>query len=303
MLLDLRQRLEYGAFLLVAFLMRAVPLPVAAEMSARAWRFIAPKTRRHKRALKNLQKAMPEKTDAEREAIALDMWDNLGRVMAETFQLDRLLREPSRIELEDPVLLARYKNKVGPVVIVGMHIGNWEIGIFPALAVNAKPAAVYRLVENPYVDRYIQRTRALLYPAGLFAAKSDDGLATVMQIGNHVRSGGALGLLGDVVDWSGPRVPFFGQLVSASVAPAWIARRLGARLWIGYSVRIGKQSRFRISAKELKVPRTENAEEDIRTLTADIYKHFEMWIREFPGQWMWSNKRWLDQEMPGGSQY
>ena len=40
---------------------------------------------------------MPEKTQAEREAIALGMWDNLGRVMAETFQLDRLLKDPSRL--------------------------------------------------------------------------------------------------------------------------------------------------------------------------------------------------------------
>lgn len=302
MLLDLRQRLEYALFLAVASTVRALPLPVAAEVSARAWRFIARRTRRHRRALKNLQKAMPELAPGEREAIAMAMWDNLGRVMAETFQLDRLIKDASRFEFEDPVLLARYKNKIGPLVIVGMHFGNWEIGILPALAANAKPAAVYRIVDNPYIDRYIRKRRSILYPAGLFAAKSDDGLATVMQIGAHVRAGGVLGLLGDLSDLSGPRVPFFGNTVNASIAPAWIARRLGARLWIGYSIRLGRQSRFKIGAKELRVPRTANAEEDIRALTADIYRHFEMWIREHPGQWMWSNRRWRNEEMPGGTQ-
>jgi KDO2-lipid IV(A) lauroyltransferase len=303
MLLDLRYRLEYALFLAVATMVRALPLPIAAEISARILRVIGPRTRRHRRTMKNLQKAMPELTPAERKDIAMAMWDNLGRVVAETFQLDRLVSDSSRIEFDDPVLLARYKNKIGSIVIVGMHFSNWEIGILPALAANLKPAAVYRIVNNPYVDRYIRRRRAILYPAGMFAAKSGDGLSTVMKIGAHVRAGGALGLLGDLVEWSGPRVPFFGQTVSASTAPAWIARRLGARVWIGYSVRLGRQSRFKIAAKELRVPRTADAEEDIRALTADIYRHFEMWIREHPGQWMWSNKRWWDQEMPGGSQY
>ena len=58
---------------------------LATGFSASVWRFIAPKTRRHRRAIKNLAKTMPEKTPAERKAIALGMWDNLGRVMAETF--------------------------------------------------------------------------------------------------------------------------------------------------------------------------------------------------------------------------
>src|SRR5208337_5475486 len=100
MLLDLRHRLEYGFLLAIVLFVRAMPLGMATAVSAGAWRFIAPKTRRHRRALKNLEKAMPEKTAAEREAIALAMWDNLGRVMAETVLLDRILKDPSRIEFE-----------------------------------------------------------------------------------------------------------------------------------------------------------------------------------------------------------
>jgi KDO2-lipid IV(A) lauroyltransferase len=303
MLLDLRQRLEYGLLLAVVLLVRAMPLDMATAVSARAWRFIAPKTRRHRRALKNLEKAMPEKTPAEREAIALSMWDNLGRVMAETVQLDRILNDPSRVEFENPALIERYKDKMGRAVVASLHMGNWEISILPVLAINAHPAGVYRIVENPYVDRYIRKTRSALYPGGLLASKSDEGLATVMQISTHVRAGGALAMLADLVDWKGIQVPFFGHLIYASTAPAWLARRAGTRLWVGRCIRIGKQSRFKFAFKELKVPRTDRPDEDIRVLTADIQRHFEGWIREHPEQWMWSNKRWRDQEMPGGSQY
>jgi KDO2-lipid IV(A) lauroyltransferase len=303
MLLDLRQRLEYAVLMAAVLLLRAMPLDMATAVSARAWRFIAPKTRRHRRALKNLEKAMPEKSPAEREAIALGMWDNLGRVMAETVQLDRILKDPSRVEFEEPDLIGRYKDKMGGVVVAGAHIGNWEICVLPVLAINSHPAGVYRIVENPYVDRYLRKKRSVLYPGGLFAAKGDEALATIMQISTHVRTGCALGMLADLVDWKGVQVPFFGHLIYATTAPAWLARRAGTRLFAGRCIRIGKQSRFKISCRELKVPRTDRPDEDIRVMTAEIQRHFEAWIREHPEQWMWSNKRWKDQEMPGGTQY
>ena len=68
------------------------------------------------------------------------------------------------------------------------------------------------------------------------------------------------------------------------------------------STSIGKESRFKIAFKELKVPRTDKPDEDIRAMTAAVQKEFEAWIREHPEQWMWSNKRWPDHELPGGTQ-
>jgi Kdo2-lipid IVA lauroyltransferase/acyltransferase len=302
MLLDIRQRLEYGLVLAISLLVRAMPLKMATSFSAGAWRFFAPKTRRHRRALKNLEKAMPEKTQAEREAIALGMWDNLGRVMAETFQLDRLLKDPSRFEFENPALISRYRDKTGPLVIAAPHMGNWEVGILPLHAINARPAGVYRIVENPYVDRWLRNKRSILYPGGLFATKSDEGLATIMRVAAHLRAGGALGMLADLVDWKGIQVPFFGHMMWATIAPAWLARRAGTRLCVGRCIRVGKESRFKITFKEIKVPRTDKPDEDIRVMTAAIQKEFEAWIREHPEQWMWSNKRWSDNELPGGTQ-
>ena len=159
-----------------------MPLDVATAMSARVWRFVAPKTRRHRRALKNLEKMMPEKTPEEREAIALGMWDNLGRVMAETFLLHRILKDPWRIELENPALIERYRDKTGATVIASLHMGNWEVGIWPAGAFGARAAGVYRMVENAYVDAFLQQAaRAALSPS-LSATKSNDGFNTVMRI-------------------------------------------------------------------------------------------------------------------------
>src|SRR5262245_31106693 len=101
-LTDLRHRVEYAALRLLPALVRVLPLETGADVSGRLWRLIAPLNRRHGRAMENLAVAFPDKSPAEREAIARAMWENLGRVMAETMQIDRIIAEPDRIRL-DPV--------------------------------------------------------------------------------------------------------------------------------------------------------------------------------------------------------
>src|SRR5690606_39485366 len=94
----------------------------------------------------NLAIAFPEKSEAERLEIALAHWENLGRVMAETMQIDRVIRDPSRIEIENLALFGRYKDKLGPAIGVSLHMGNWELAIWPLVVAGANPAAVYRSV-------------------------------------------------------------------------------------------------------------------------------------------------------------
>ena len=92
-------RVQSVALRLVVALVRIVPIDVGVKVSAKAWRLIARFDRRHQRALDNLAIAFPQKTPQERQAIALAMWENLGRVMAETMQIDRIVADPTRIEI------------------------------------------------------------------------------------------------------------------------------------------------------------------------------------------------------------
>lgn len=295
-LLKLRYYLEYFLLRGVIGVFRLMPVDMAADVSAWLWRRLAPYGRRHKRALANLAKAFPEKTFAEREAIALDMWENLGRVMAETFQLDRILKQPDRMELENPELLDAYRGKLGASIFASLHMGNWELAMWPTTRAGVKPAAVYRLVENPLVDLYLRSQRKELYPGGLFArGKAHGQMAghdTARMIGSYVRNGGRLAFLADIHDRKGISVPFFGHPAPTTVIPAMLSRRLGARLWLGRCIRVGKTSRFKVRMIEQKVPWTDNPDADIQWITAQMQKQFETWIREHPEQWMWSNRRW-----------
>jgi KDO2-lipid IV(A) lauroyltransferase len=296
---DLQFRLEYALLRLIVTLVHALPLATAVALSARLWRWLAPLVarKRHARALANLAIAFPYETDAWRERVALAHWENLGRVMAETMLMDRVLADRTRIQIDNVHVFARYKNKLGPIVGVSLHMGNWELAIWPLVIAGAQPAAVYRSVNNPYVDRYIRAQRQELYPGGLFGrgkVEGDHGESqrTARLISDYVRRGGRLGLVADLYDRTGIPVPFFGELARTQAIGAMIARRVGARIWMSRCLRVGSDSRFRIEIKEIKVPRTANQSEDVRAIMTDMQRHYETWIREAPEQWMWSNRRW-----------
>ncbi|MFM1815314.1 MAG: hypothetical protein RLZ98_2009 [Pseudomonadota bacterium] len=297
--LRLQFKLEYLLLRAIIGLVRVLPLRVAVALSARLWRLLAPvvSPKRHKRALANLAVAFPEKSSEEREAIAYAHWENLGRVMAETMQIDRLMKDPGRIEIANGRVFARYRGKLGPIIGVSLHMGNWELAIWPLTLAGSRPAAVYRSVNNPYVDNYLREQRKDLYPGGLFGRGRVDGdhgdnQKTARVITDFVRRGGHLGLVCDLYDRSGIPVPFFGKDARTQAIGAMVARRVGARVWISRCIRVGTESRFRIEIKELKVPRTDNQAADVRSIMAAMQLQFEAWIRETPEQWMWSNRRW-----------
>ena len=106
---DLRFRLEYAALRGVIALMRLMPLRLSVRWSATLWRILAPRLnpKRQRLALDNLRIAFPDKGEEERLAICMAHWENLGRVVAEMVQIDRVLKHPSRIEIPDQHLLAR----------------------------------------------------------------------------------------------------------------------------------------------------------------------------------------------------
>jgi Kdo2-lipid IVA lauroyltransferase/acyltransferase len=267
--------LEYALLRLIAGLVRLMPLELATRLSAKCWRTLAPhvSAKRHQRALENLRIAFPHMSEDERLAIRAAHWENLGRVMVETIQIDRLARDSARFEVINSTILARYGSELGAAVGVSLHMGNWEFAIWPFVVACANPAALYRTVNNPHIDRYLREKRSVLYPGGMFArgkveGERGDDHRTARAVTDFVRRGGRLGIVCDQHYGRGIPVRFFGRDARPQPIAAIIARRVGARLWMARCVRIGTESRFRIEIKELRVPRSANPAADIRATLA-----------------------------------
>lgn len=107
-------------------------------------------------------------------------------------RIDRSLADPSCIDISDQHLLARYRDKLGPGIGVSLYMGNWEVAIWPLVVTGANPAALYRAIDNPYIDVYLRAKRQALYPAGLIGRRRSDAgsLRTAHRLMHYVSGGG-----------------------------------------------------------------------------------------------------------------
>lgn len=283
----LRFFLEYGLLRLIGGFMRVLPLDASSYLMGKLWQWIAPLTKRHKRALDHLATCLPDNSREENERIIRDMWMNLGRTAAESFNLDRLGQQMHRFTMMHDETLGPIEHNGRGVVLVSMHSGNWEVAVFSLIDRPFPAAGIYQAVKNPYVERYLTDMRKPFYPGGLHSK----GHGTARRIMQWVKSGGTLTIMGDLREARGLSVPFFNQPAPSTPYPAMLARNLDVPLIVG-RVRRTTGVNFVIESETIDVPRTDDKKADIAEATARIHAQFEAWIRDEPSQWMWAHKRW-----------
>lgn len=285
----LKNLIEYNIFCIVRYFISQLPLWAASSASAFLWRLIAPHLRRHKRARSNLSIAIPELYVHERERILLEMWDNLGRTFAEAFHLHQIADTEGSIEFNLTTDARNILECNEPAVFVSLHAGNWEVTAIAAERFKKPLIGVYKRVENPYVDREVNKLRSRFYTAGLHSRAPD----TVKHILAAIKSGHSVAIMGDLRDSHGDVVPFFGLPSRSTNFPALLARRYNLNIVAIRAVRISP-GHFRIDAEKLEISKTGSQTVDVRENTGRIQLYLEKWIREDPSLWMWGHRRWND---------
>lgn len=266
---------------------RLIPVDVASFVMGAFWRRLAPLNARHKRALRHLEKAFPEMAPEERERTVRGMWENLGRVAAETFHIDRLLRKEKRFEADADEETQELLKGGKACLFVSLHSANWELCVQPAVHNGLSITGIYQALRNPEADKALQALRQDLYKGGLLSKSHQ----TARKILATLKSGGVVAMMGDLRETRGIQVPFFGQLAYANPVPASLARSCNVPIVLGRVIR-KSGVHFRVEGRAIHVPITDNRQADIETATAQIHAVFEEWIREYPDQWMWIHKKW-----------
>src|SRR5690606_5980220 len=141
---------------------------------------------------RNLALALPERSDAERERIAREMWGHLGAVFGEFPHLARIDRESDeRVAVEISGRLAPLADPPRPAIFVTAHVGNWELTTLVAGRYGVPVSVIYAPDSNPYLDRLIRRYRRAL-PCELIAKQG--GLRALLRA---LAAGRSLGFLID----------------------------------------------------------------------------------------------------------
>ncbi len=268
-----------------------LPLDWASALGAVLARGIGPRLAAHRRARRTVARAFPEQSDAELEAIARAMWDNLGRVALEYPQLRRIkaFSDGARIEVAGAEHLERMRERGGPGIFFGGHLGNWEIPSIPAIQCGVNIAVIYRAANNPYLEPLLRRTRRS--NANSVIPKGAEGARRTLA---QLSQSGFLWMLVDQKMSDGIPVPFFGR--EAMTAPALAKFALKFELPV-VPVRVERLegARFRVTFHPpMKLPKKGTTATRVAETMRRANALIEGWVRARPEQWLWAHRRWPD---------
>jgi KDO2-lipid IV(A) lauroyltransferase len=242
------------------------------------------------RARSNLRAAFPDMKAAEIEAIIREMWDNLGRTIAEYAHHDKMRIDGARPRIDvTGIDIARDAAARGKgMLIVSGHLANWEVMLHAARQYGFDGGAVYRPVNNPYIDRYIVRQRSTYGPSEPIS-KGAQGTRRIFSL---LRSGKSICLLFDQKTNEGVPIPFFGRDAMTTPAPAALSLKLGTPILLVTNERAGG-AYFRLTAHPLiEIEPSGNHDRDVLALTTKLNAALEAVVRRRPSQWLWIHRRW-----------
>jgi KDO2-lipid IV(A) lauroyltransferase len=284
---SLQYRLEYAGYRVLSLFFSSLPVETSSKFGGALVAWLGPRTKvRHPRLLRNLAQAFPEKSEEEREKLAREVWRNLGHVLGEFFHIDEIIRD--RVEVVNGEILERIAASGKGVVLCGAHQANWEGGSAVVAKFGLKPLAVYRPLNNPFVDADFKQRRLKYYSGGLTAKHDPETPVTMIR---YARAGGAVAFLVDQQTYMGLKVPFFGRMASTTPFPAMVARQCNLPLVLITGERL-PGVRFKVIVSTIETPRTEDRDADILAATASLQAELEKSIRRHPEQWMWTHDRW-----------
>ena len=233
-------------------------------------------------ALANLDVAFgDELTRTEKESIARESFRTFALVVLDLFWFSAFSKSRISRYVEIDSSFDIYR-RASPVVAVTGHFGNWEVmGLAAALDGNPN-VSVATPLKNRLVDKMLNRFRR---GTGQEIQMRNGAVRGMIRV---LKEGGRTALLMDqntLPEEGGEFVGFFGLPVPVTRVAALLAKRTGSATVLTYCV-LRSQGHYTVYAASL------SEEEDGVGMTQLATTALEDKIREYPGQWLWSYKRW-----------
>lgn len=277
----LRYMIEAAALWIAFLVFRFLPVENASDAGGWIGRTVGPRLAASRKAITNLQNAFPDMPFDEAKRITADMWDNLGRVIAEYPHLQDIILNHTEVVNEEFI---HEIGKDNPCVIIGGHIANWELlPFYFNYRIDWPMTGVYRAPNNPYAEKLLDKCRNP-EKRGTYVPKSQQGARDLVK---SIRKGERIGVLIDQKYNQGIPAEFFGRPAMTSPSFAQLAEKYDCPI-LPFQVERLKGCKFRIT---LHQPfRTEGR--PVEQIVLQAHTMLEDWIAKRPGQWLWLHRRW-----------
>jgi KDO2-lipid IV(A) lauroyltransferase len=281
-----RNLAEYAVALAALKSLEWAPLPLARRLGNAYGRLLdlaLPRLRRA--AVRNLSLAMPELSAAERSAVIDGVFRSIGRVVLSFARFPAIRRDnlARSIRCEGSEYFEAALRRGRGVLFATAHLGNWELSAFAHALFQEPMQVVVRPLDNPLIDRLVERRRGLTGNLPIF---KKDSARTILKA---LAANQAVGILIDQNSTAdaGVFVDFFGIPACANTGFAKIAAHSGATVIPGFALWSEEERRYVL---RFYPPVTMTG--DVARDTAKLQARLEEVIRAYPDQWLWVHRRW-----------
>ncbi|HEY2357890.1 MAG TPA: lysophospholipid acyltransferase family protein [Phenylobacterium sp.] len=284
---DLLWRFEAWAYDVAEFLARLFPIDAVSDFGGWLCRNLGPLTSANRVAETNLRIAFPNASDAEVARLLRAQWEEFGRTFAEFPVLDRIIADPSRVEVVGAERLAEIAAGA-PAVFISGHFSCFEVMSATIVHSGIVCQITYRALNNPYVDERVRRNR-WRYGVRLFAPKGASGARALLRA---LARGESVALMNDQKFNGGVAAPLFGVMAHTAPGPSSFALRFGIPIQ-PMSVQRVHKARYKVIVHEpFLLEDTSDRDADIESGVKRINAFIEDRVRARPAEWFWVHKRW-----------
>lgn len=298
-----RHRLEYGVVLAVRALARLLPRSASLALGTALGRiFHQFHGGRRELAVANLRAAFPDRSEADCRAILRATFHQFGRHVVDFLNFDAMGRDQMTrlVEWQGEEHVQRAMAEGRGVMYFTGHFGCWELQIMVHAYRFGPIVMVARTLDNPLLERLIERMRSRVGTRVLPRQGAIRGLLGALTRRESV------GMMIDqhIQDRSAVVVDFFDRPASTTSAIAALALRTGAPIIPVFAVPL-PGGRYRMIYEAPIEPPAEDDADPVRTCTERCTAVLEQYVRRDPHLWLWMHRRWrvphAEPDTPGSS--
>ncbi|WP_300453137.1 lysophospholipid acyltransferase family protein [Fusobacterium sp.] len=279
-------RLQYWIVMIFRFILLLFPQKLRFKFAEfLGWLGYVAIKKRRETTLMNLKLAFPNKSEKEREEIALESYKIMLKAFLCSLWFKEYFKNKENVKTVNKEAFEKAYAKGKGVIVALMHMGNMEASV--------KAVDGYSLVtvakkqRNPYIDEFITESRER--DLNLTLLKKSKG--TSKELIKRLNNQNIIALFSDHRD-KGAVVDFFCESAKAPTGAVSLALKFDIPLLLVYNTFNEDNSCTVHVLDEIELVKTDSFKDDVINNTQNLIHKMEDVIREYPEQWMWFHDRW-----------
>ncbi len=287
------QKIAYFLFIGIVTFFRIIPFRIVYIISDGVY-FLLYKIVGYRKSVvrKNLEYCFPEKSIREKREIERKFYKNLTDLILESLKGFTISEKEAleRFKISNPELLKEFHKENRSVIMAVGHMGNWEIANASVIkCFKHKAVVLYKPLTNKYIDTYVYKQRkrfglellAIFNTAAYFRKKREHPRAFYMVADQYSPS------------TKRKNAVFFGKETVFLHGPETYSRKYNLPV-IYMEVKKVKRGHYLATLSILADEPTKLKEGE---LTQKYALKLEESIKKYPDTWMWSHKRWKNENI------